>query len=157
MQSLIRRSRTFLVVTWASPCSLIGLLIGVAVLARGGRARRVGRVIEFLARGSGEVTATRAARLPWSAITLGHVIIGSSGEELDRLRRHELVHVRQYEQWGPLFLLAYPLASVAAVLAGRSPYRGNWFERQAFRAERGSDEALPDTVSPQSGLSRPPS
>jgi hypothetical protein len=76
------------------------------------------------------------ARLPWSAITLGHVIIATTARELERLRPHELVHVRQFERWGLVFFLAYPIASLVALFKGNSPYTENWFERQAFEAER---------------------
>ena len=51
---------------------------------------------------------------------------------LAQLRRHEHVHVRQYERWGPLFIPAYLLSSLVQLLRGRNPYRENHFERQAF-------------------------
>jgi len=44
---------------------------------------------------------------------------------------HELVHVRQAMLLGPLFLLAYPLASLWAWARGGHYYEDNWFERQA--------------------------
>ena len=109
---------------WAAPCSTVGLFLALFF-----RRRYVTR---------GVIVAEGAAwprRLGWRyrAITLGHVIL--CVDELDqRTLEHELVHVRQYEMWGPLFFVAYPLASVAAVLSGRSGYRDNRFEVQA-RAE----------------------
>ena len=72
---------------------------------------------------------------------MGHVIIGATAHDLHRLRAHELVHVRQFEQWGPLFLLAYPLASLVALIRGHGPYTGNWFEMQAFKAEQAASRA----------------
>jgi hypothetical protein len=127
-------------VLWALPCSLLGLLLGLPWLlqgrqaGRGGSLRRVDGVLE-LALHRGEVLAgCRAARLPFAAITLGHVVIGVSEAALARLRAHEQVHVRQYERWGPLFLLAYPLASAWAWLRGRRPYLDNPFEIEARRA-----------------------
>jgi hypothetical protein len=51
---------------------------------------------------------------------------------LDCARSHEQVHVRQYEQWGPLFLPAYLASSLWQLACGRHCYRDNWFERQAY-------------------------
>lgn len=65
------------------------------------------------------------------AMTLGHVILGRDPEVLDACRKHELVHVRQAERWGPFFLPAYLLASLWAYLAGRHYYRDNRFEVDA--------------------------
>lgn len=105
---------------WAAPASLLGLMLGLAL---GGRVRRVGPALEI---------ATRWGRpLPFAAITLGHVIVGTSRGELERLRAHEHVHLRQFERWGALLLLAYPLASLWAWVRGGRPYRDNAFERAA--------------------------
>lgn len=68
-------------------------------------------------------------------MTLGHVILGISQMELCALRAHEHVHVRQYEQWGLFFLPAYALSSVWQVAQGRSGYRNNFFEKQAYAVE----------------------
>jgi hypothetical protein len=46
-----------------------------------------------------------------------------------------VVHVRQYETWGPLFLPAYLMASLIAALRGRHFYFDNAFEVEAYRAE----------------------
>ena len=72
-------------------------------------------------------------RWPFAAITLGHVIVGTHAGELDRLRAHEQVHVRQCERWGPLFLPAYALAGVWQWLRGRDAYWDNPFEVEARR------------------------
>ena len=68
-----------------------------------------------------------------TAMTLGHVVLGVDQEALDLTRTHERVHVRQCERWGPLFLPAYGLASLAAWVGGRDAYRGNRFEVEAYR------------------------
>ena len=52
---------------------------------------------------------------------------------LDRVRRHEHAHVRQYERWGLLFFPAYAGASLVAWLCARHPYWHNHFECQARR------------------------
>lgn len=46
---------------------------------------------------------------------------------------HEMVHVRQFEQWGPMMGPAYLGCSLVLWLTGRQPYRDNPFERQAFK------------------------
>ncbi|MBM3770441.1 MAG: hypothetical protein FJW27_03970 [Acidimicrobiia bacterium] len=74
-----------------------------------------------------------------AALTLGHLVLGRDLEALESTRVHERVHVRQYEQWGPLFVPAYLASSVWAVATGRHFYLDNWFERQAFWAEATSD------------------
>ena len=66
------------------------------------------------------------------AMTLGHVILGTSAAVLDLAHRHELVHVGQYERWGPFFVPAYLLCSLVLRLAGKDAYRDNPFERQAY-------------------------
>ncbi len=106
---------------WAAPNSLLGLL-----LAPFFRRRYVSRGV-ILCEG-----ATWPRKLGWRyrAITFGHVILAV--DELDApVMEHELVHVRQYERWGPFFLPAYVLASAWALMRRRHPYRDNPFERHA--------------------------
>lgn len=69
------------------------------------------------------------------AITFGHVVLGQTDAALDISHRHELVHVRQYERWGPLFGPAYLLCSLVLWIIGRRPYRDNPFEVEAFAAD----------------------
>jgi hypothetical protein len=117
---------------WAAPYSALGLLFGALALLSGGRAHLRQGALEF---GGGALGAL-LSRLPppfaFSAITLGHVILGLDRATLAAVRRHEQVHVRQYERWGPLFVPAYLLSSVAQLLRGRRPYLDNRFEREAF-------------------------
>jgi hypothetical protein len=70
-----------------------------------------------------------------AAITLGHVVLGVSLDALTATRAHERAHVRQFERWGLLMLVLYPLAGLWAWLRGGHPYRDNWFERDARAAE----------------------
>ncbi len=118
---------------WALPGSLLGLSVVPIVLLQGGKLRVVQGVLEV----EGGI-ASRLLRngLPWvgpgAAITLGHVVWGSDAACLERSRRHERVHVRQYERWGPLFIPLYLLFSLVAYLRGLDPYRDNPFEREAF-------------------------
>lgn len=119
-------------VLWAAPCSAVGLVVSLFVLLTGGSVRKVGHVLECAVYPNECATRSMLRRLPFAAITLGHVMVGISHAELARLRAHELVHVRQYERLGVLFFVAYPLASLVAWLSGRCPYRGNRYEVQAF-------------------------
>ncbi|WP_066253148.1 hypothetical protein [Hydrogenophaga flava] len=111
---------------WASPNTLIGLALGLLLLPFGARLRIVDGVIEIAAR-----RAPPRRRWPFTAITFGHVVIGTHAQELQRLRAHERVHVRQCERWGPLFLPAYLLAGAWQWVCGRDAYWDNPFEVEA--------------------------
>jgi hypothetical protein len=108
----------------------VGAAVGVLGLITGGRARRLGRVIEF----HGGATTWLLEHFPGHpvAMTLGHVVLGVTDAALVGSRSHELVHVRQYERWGPLFIPAYLLCSLMLWLRGKDPYHANPFEREAF-------------------------
>ena len=133
---MIKRALAY---AWAAPCTALGLVAGLAMLATGGRVRILRRTFEF----SGGLLPLGLARLPqgltwlpqgcrFSAITLGHVILGVNSPLLDTLRDHEQVHVAQYERWGPLFIPTYVLSSAWQMCRGRCAYRDNYFERQAY-------------------------
>ena len=113
---------------WASPNTLIGLALGLLLLPFGARPRIVDGAIEIAAR-----RAPPRRRWPFTAITFGHVVLGTHAGELQRLRAHERVHVRQCERWGPLFLAAYLLAGAWQWLRGRDAYWDNPFEVEARR------------------------
>jgi hypothetical protein len=127
-----RRLRSALVRLWAFPTTLVGLPFAALAVATGGHIARVDGVLE--ARGGWVSRLLR--RLPIGrqgcAVTLGHVVLGTSRSTLAATRAHERVHVAQCERWGPLFLPAYAAASLWAWLRGRDPYRDNRFEREAF-------------------------
>lgn len=122
---------------WAAPCTVLGLGLTVPILLLGAMGRVVDGVIE-IAPPPGLCASPLLRALPFNAITFGHVVYGASALELDRLRAHEHAHVRQYEQWGILFLLAYPASSLWQLLRGRRAYADNWFEVQA-RAAAGEE------------------
>ena len=122
--------------TWAAPCTAVGLGVALIACMTGGRSHWVGGALEVAFESQRDPERVRIGRLPFCAITLGHVIIGVSHSELHRLRAHEQVHVRQYERWGALFLVAYPASSLLQLLLGRRPYWDNYFEVQA-RASAG--------------------
>lgn len=129
----IRRYGKYL---WAMPNTLIGLAMGVCMLALGGRVQRAEGAWEFSEGWLGHALRKTSRSRRFCAITFGHTIIGVSSAELTRLRVHEQVHVRQYERWGPLFLPAYLLASLWSWWKGGDPYTDNLFEQEAFAAEK---------------------
>jgi len=116
---------------WALPNSAIGAALGIVAVACGACARVVDGVLEI---GGGWLGAL-ASRLPgsrrFSAITLGHVVLGVSRASLQSARTHEHVHVQQYERWGPFFLPLYLGSSLLQWVLGRRPYHDNHFERAA--------------------------
>jgi hypothetical protein len=124
-------------VLWASPYTLVGLALGCIGLCTGGRARIRGRVIEFYGGG----VKWMVTHLPHGqftlAVTLGHTILGQSDASLDIAFNHEMVHVRQFERWGPFMGPAYLLASLVLWIAGKRPYRDNPFEREAYDEDAG--------------------
>ena len=124
---------------WAAPATAIGLVAASSALMLGAR----GDVVEGVLEVHGGLLAGAVLRLPaemrFSAITLGHVILGLAPDVLAQVRPHEKAHVRQYERWGVLFFPLYAASSLVAWLNCRSPYWHNHFERQA-RHEAALDE-----------------
>jgi hypothetical protein len=107
---------------WAFPVTAIGLLFALAVRGSGGSVRLRDGVVE--ASGGWARHLVRSG----AAMTLGHVILARDAECMDRSRVHELVHVRQYERWGPLLLPVYWLVSAWLRCRGYDPYLDHPFE-----------------------------
>ena len=136
---LIRRLPAYL---WASPTTAVGLAAFAVAAAVGPLAPiELGRVRANIVDGVLELhgglithllTHCTLLRGGASAMTLGHVVLGRDELLLDLTRRHERVHVRQCERWGPLFIPAYLLFSVVIFLRRGRPYEDNPFEREAF-------------------------
>jgi hypothetical protein len=151
---ILSRSIAYL---WASPTTLVGLLlVGLAVATRG-RAARVAGVIEAHGGWVSALLEKLPVRGGVEALTLGHVILGRSAAGLERLRSHERVHVRQAERWGPIFVPAYVCASLWARARGGDSYRDNPFEREAsespadFAGSGGPATAAPSPRPSRSG------
>lgn len=119
---------------WALPTTLIGVPFVLLALLTGGGVRLVRGVLEvhggLIAYLLQHATVLKGGA---KAMTLGHIVLGLDRQVLRHTRRHERVHVRQVERWGPLFIPAYLLASVWAAARGGHPYLDNTFEREAFR------------------------
>jgi len=122
---------------WASPYTLVGLLIGGIGLCTGGRVRIRGRAIEFYEGGIKWFVQHMPHGQFTMALTLGHTILGQTDAALDICRDHEMVHVRQFERWGPFMGPAYLLSSLYLWLVGGRPYRDNPFEREAYDLDGG--------------------
>jgi hypothetical protein len=108
--------------------ALVAVVLGAKAQVRDGTLQVVGG---RLARG----VARLPTRLRILAFTHGHVIFAISREILDAYRGHELVHVRQYERWGPLFPFLYLGSSLFQKLKGRDPYFANAFEQEAMKTD----------------------
>lgn len=126
-------SRCLLAIIWASPYTLLGLFLGGIGLCTGGSARIRGGVVEFYGGG----VKWLLKRYPLSvegamACTLGHTVFGQTDAALDISRDHEMVHVRQFERWGPLMGPAYLGCCLVLWLMRRRPHRDNPFEREAL-------------------------
>ena len=120
---------------WTLPNTLIGLMLVGLAIASGGGVQVVAGVVEGYG-GWAAWLLHHAVPLRGGAraITFGHVVLGRDRNALDLTRRHERVHVRQYERWGPLFLPAYGYWSLRIYLRGGDAYRDNPFEREAFES-----------------------
>jgi hypothetical protein len=106
---------------WALPWTILGLLLSIAWPRR----RMHGNVL--ICEGA---SWPRALGWRYRAMTLGHVVLVVGDLDEDTLA-HELIHVAQYEAWGPFFIPAYLVASALAAAGGGHPYRDNHFERRA--------------------------
>lgn len=121
-----------LLYVWVLPASLVGLVWVPLVWWQRGQIRWVDGVLEVT---GGVVSRILLRGTPWlrsiAAITLGHVVLGATADDLEWTRAHERVHVRQYERWGPLFIPLYLLAGLWLMIRGRNPYFDNPFEVDA--------------------------
>lgn len=118
---------------WVAPCTAVGALPALLLCAAGASARRVTGVLEVAFDDDRLPGARWLARLPFSAITLGHIVLARTHACHTAVRLHERVHVAQYERWGLLFFVLYLGNSAWQLLRGRRPYLDNHFEQQARR------------------------
>ena len=135
MSKASRAARRIAAYVWAGPNTLLGLLVGMLLLASGGRYRVVRGAIEISGESLRRLMLAPSATLRFRALTLGHVILGVTAADLECVRQHEHVHVTQYERWGPLFLPAYLISSLWQLVRGRRAYHDNVFERRAYAAQ----------------------
>jgi len=135
-RTIVVKPARIVVYLWTSPTTLAGCLLLVPTLCTGGRCRVVDGVMEvwggFTTFFLKHCTLLKGGA---TAMTLGHIVLGRDELAHDLTRSHERVHVKQAERWGPLFLPAYGVASLIALLRGQRPYRDNAFEREAYGSE----------------------
>ena len=112
---------------WTLPNTLIGLILGFLSFAWPRWDERGALVFE-----SDRGFRKLHSRGNYIAITLGNAIVANP-DPSEETMRHEFVHVRQYETWGPFFALAYAFFWVKLWSEGQDPYRDNPFEREARR------------------------
>ncbi len=123
--------RRLLKYLWASPCSAIGLVLAGLPCLLGASGRLRWGVLEVAFSDPNHALARWLLRLPYAGITFGHVVLAPTHRLQEALRAHERAHVAQYETWGPVFLIVYPLNSLVQVLLGRRAHADNHFEVQA--------------------------
>lgn len=116
---------------WNSPNTLVGM--GVRSLF--GRRAFIDRGLGHYEAKPGSAFDRTMQRMGKAAITLGEVVLYTSGSMTRRRVHHELEHVKQGRLWGPAFFPAYLIASLSAAFSGRRIYTDNLFESQARAAE----------------------
>ncbi len=126
---------------WALPGSIVGVFLMPLALVSGGGVQFVDGVVEAY----GGWLSKLLQRPFWisgpiAAITFGHVVLGCDLKTLKRTRKHERVHVRQYERWGPFFIPAYVLASAWIRYRGGNAYLDNPFEVEAYSIDDGTND-----------------
>ncbi len=122
---------------WTLPYTLLGVLLA---LLSGTRPRyHRGLFIALSDRGFAHLFLTRRG---FVAMTLGRVILTTRPLTMATWV-HELVHVQQYERWGPLFLPHYLWWHV------RRGYQENPFERAAAAVAARLCQEAPDRAAAQ--------
>lgn len=130
MKPVARLILKAVVMAWSAPNTLVGLSL-LVLFGRGARIAWVDGALE--AWGSGiRLMFARYSPIGASAMTLGHVVLGTDQTILAMARDHERVHVRQAERWGPFFLPAYLGFSLFLWIRGKDVYRHNPFEIAAY-------------------------
>ncbi len=113
---------------WVLPNTILGFLLGFNSLFSSKRVRVVGPFPNHF-----ELDNPWFLKLtPFPAMTFGHCVLCKSKKEALEWRKHELVHIKQYERLGPFFLPLYLASSCIALLGGYSPYYDNIFEIDAY-------------------------
>jgi hypothetical protein len=126
---------------WSAPVSAPAALLALMARVSGGSVCWRDGVLEAEGGWLRPVLSRMYPPMAISAMTLGHVVLAQSAACLEATRAHERAHVRQYEQWGPLFPALYLLASLEAWFRGGHLYRDNRFECEARLAEAGRPPA----------------
>jgi hypothetical protein len=123
---------------WASPLTLVGLLLALV-----SRTRPVWSAQHrcWIAEGVGGASGLALRVVGADANAVGHVVLCRLPSAPPRLLAHELVHVRQAERFGPLLFPLY------LWLGARYGYRDHPLERAARLGAQRAGEADADQVS----------
>jgi hypothetical protein len=127
----IRRLGRLIAYLWASPISLVGLIVGAATGVT--PTVRDGVLLFPHARG---VTGGVLRKRGYDAGTFGHVVV-CTHDPSPELMTHELMHTRQAERFGPLMAPVYlgllalygyrrhPMERAARLAAARLQHKGD--------------------------------
>lgn len=107
---------------WALPVSLVGFVFALLAVVSGGSLQIRRGIIESTGGLTGRLLRGNRIGRGGAAMTLGHVVLARDADCLERSRPHEILHVRQFERWGPLLLPAYWLVGAWLWFRGRDPY-----------------------------------
>lgn len=115
---------------WASPATMIGLVLAFMAAVSGGKLSIRNGVVEASG-GLGKRLLADKGRLfrGGAAMTLGHVIIARDAACMERSREHEWMHVRQFERWGPFLLPVNWAIAIWLRWRGLDPYLDHPFEQ----------------------------
>ncbi|MFM7540188.1 MAG: hypothetical protein ACKO9Z_11070 [Planctomycetota bacterium] len=130
MKPVARLILKAVVMAWSAPNTLAGLSL-LVLFGRGARIAWVDGALEAWGGGLRSMFE-RFSPIGATAMTLGHVVLGTDQTILALARDHERVHVRQAERWGPFFLPAYLGLSFFLWMRGKDAYRQNPFEVAAY-------------------------
>lgn len=114
--------QTIMRYVWAFPLSVLGVLCALLTLPYS----------VSIVKGCVEVRTLLPIWPGMGAFTMGHVISYKRGQDPNYHRPHEHGHVWQCEHWGIFLLVAYPAASVVAIV--KHGWRG-YYEYNAFEIE----------------------
>ncbi|MBU6173132.1 MAG: hypothetical protein KGQ60_04975 [Planctomycetes bacterium] len=116
---------------WVGPWTLIGLAIGFLPGVGQRRIRFHRGTVGIYGPGVERLLLRAPVVGGASAMTIGHTILACNESIWRETFKHEFVHVRQYQWFGPFFVPAYLLESFWQWIRGRNPYSDNRFEVQA--------------------------
>lgn len=117
---------------WSLPTELVGLLLLPFYTPKSAYFREGCLII----RNDRMVGYTNTIGQTWGRVVF--IKTTTDPSYFETIWTHEHTHTKQCDALGPLWMLAYGLASLISLLQGTGGYEGNYFERRA-RAAAGQD------------------
>jgi hypothetical protein len=111
---------------WVAPTTAVGLIVSIPLCGHW-------RVVDGVIEAWGPLYSWWFRKTHFNGTTFGHIILAPNRDNLDRIRLHEHVHVKQAEQWGPFYIPAYLINGLIAVIKGGNFYWDNHFEVEAYK------------------------